>query len=198
MFCKNTKPRALLATLSLGLLLLAGCASAPPARPDDLCAIFDEKSGWRRAARRAEKQWRIAVPALMAVAHKESSFIRNARPPRKKVLGMFPGRRPSSAYGYAQATDEAWADYQRATDRWRADRDDFGDAIDFVGWYLDRSHRQLNIPRHDLRRLYISYHEGVSGYRSGRWRKNAWLNGAADRVAATEARFRKQWAACRS
>ena len=207
MHCKSTKPAASrealprtsvppLAVLSLAVLLAAGCASTPPAKPDDLCAVFDEKSGWKRAASKAGKRWGMSVPALMAVAHKESSFIHNARPPRKKVLGLFPGGRPSSAYGYAQATDEAWVDYQRATGHWRADRDDFGDAIDFVGWYLDRSHRQLNIPRNDVRHLYISYHEGVSGYRSGRWRKNTWLNGAADRVAATRARFSKQWASC--
>lgn len=132
---------------------------------------------------------------MLAFMHKESSFIHNARPPRKRFLGI-PTRRPSSAFGYAQATDETWSDYQRATGDWRADRDDFGDAIDFVGWYLDRAHRQLSIPRDDARNLYIAYHDGLTGYKNGHWRKNTWLKGAADRVVATSGRFRTQLARC--
>ena len=175
--------------------MLAGCAATPPSKPDDVCSVLGEKSGWERAVRRAERRWQVEAPIMLAFMHKESSFIHNARPPRKRFLGI-PTRRPSTAFGYAQATDETWADYQRATGHWRADRDDFGDAIDFVGWNIDRAHRTLRIPKHNVRNLYMAYHDGLSGYRSGRWRSNTWLNGAADRVAATAGRFRDQLGRC--
>jgi hypothetical protein len=37
-----TAVRLALAAVALGLL--AACASTPPSRPDDICAIFEEKS----------------------------------------------------------------------------------------------------------------------------------------------------------
>ena len=179
------------------VLLAAGCASVP-ANPGDVCSIFREKPGWYRGALKAEQRWKISIPVMMAFTYKESSFVHNARPPRTKLLFVIPWKRPSSAYGFAQATNETWSDYRRDTGRRGADRNDFGDAIDFVGWYLDRAHRHLGISRHDAKRLYLSYHEGLSGYRSGRWQRNAWLQGAADRVAANAARYDRQLASCRS
>ena len=49
--------------------------------------------------------------------------------------------RVSSAYGYAQAKDETWADYKREAGGWGASRDDFADALDFMGWYIQKSQR---------------------------------------------------------
>ena len=181
-----------------GAVLLTGACASTPSRPGDVCAIFQEKPAWYRGALRAEKRWNIPIPVMMAFAYKESSFVHNARPARTKLLFVIPWKRPSSAYGFAQATNETWSDYRRATGRRGADRNEFGDAIDFVGWYLDRAHRHLGIPRNDARGLYLSYHEGLSGYRSGRWKSNAWLKGAADKVAANASRYGRQLAACRN
>ena len=191
-------PARVLAGLALlaAVVLTGGCASTP-SNPGDVCSIFREKPGWYRGALKAEKRWKVSVPVMMAFTYKESSFVHNARPPRTKLLFVIPWRRPSSAYGFAQATNETWSDYQRATGRRGADRNDFGDAIDFVGWYLDRAHRHLGIPRTDARHLYLSYHEGLSGYRSGKWKRNRWLQGAADKVAANSARYGRQLASCR-
>ena len=147
--------------------LLAGCVSKPPANPEDLCAIFKEKPGWYREAKDAELRWKVPVSVMMAVMNKESSYIANARPPRRMLLGIIPWKRESTAYGFAQATDEAWSDYLRETgDRFRS-RDNFGDAVDFVGWYLNRSHRHLNIPVNDARALYLTYYAGMGGYSRG-------------------------------
>ncbi len=183
--------------LAVAVLLSGACASTP-SNPSDVCSIFREKPGWYRGALKAEKRWNISVPVMMAFTYKESSFVHNARPPRTKLLFVIPWRRPSSAYGFAQATNETWSDYRRATGRRGADRNDFGDAIDFVGWYLDRAHRHLGIARTNARHLYLSYHEGLSGYRSGKWKRNRWLQGAADKVAANSARYGRQLASCRN
>lgn len=189
---------SLLARFSTLACLVCGCASAPPEHPGNVCEIFREKPGWYRAVQQTERRWEVPVHVIMAVTYRESSYVHDARPEREKLLWVIPWKRPSSAYGYAQATDEAWSDYRHATGHRWADRDDFGDAIDFVGWYLDRSHRELGIARNDARLLYLSYHEGPSGYRSGRWKRNAWLKRAADKVATDATRYEAQLASCRS
>lgn len=193
----NRRRGILLTTLGLFFSIVSGCASAPPNDPGNICQIFREKPGWYRDVQKAERRWKIPAHVIMAHTRRESSYIHDARPERTKLLWFIPWKRPSSAYGYAQATNETWFDYKRATGRRGADRDDFGDAMDFIGWYLDRSHRALGIPRNDARNLYLSYHEGLSGYRSGKWKRNAWLKGAAGKVATDAARYESQLAECR-
>lgn len=178
--------------------LLAACASGPPERPDDVCSIFREKPGWYNAITKAEKRWGVRASTMMAVTHRESSYIADARPPRTKLLWVVPWTRPSSAYGFAQATDEAWSDYLGDTRNRFADRDDFADASDFVGWYLNRASRTLSISRDNPKHLYLAYHEGPAGYRSGKWRNNAWLIGAADKVERQARRYETQLSACRA
>ena len=94
-----------------------------------------------------EREWGLPIPVGMAFVHRESSYVADAKPPRGRLLWVIPWRRPSSAYGYAQATDEAWSDYRKATSRWMVDRDDFSDALDFIGWYNDRSARTLRLSK---------------------------------------------------
>lgn len=176
--------------------LVGGCASVP-SNPENLCAIFKERSGWARAAQRAERRWGIPQPVMMAVMYRESSYVHDARPPRKRLLWVIPWRRESSAYGFAQATNAAWKDYTRDTGNRGGDRDDFGDAVDFVGWYLNRAHRQARIPVNDARNLYLSYYAGIGGYQRGTWRNNAWLKGAAGKVATRSDRYARQLANCK-
>lgn len=177
------------------VVALGSCAANPPRKPNDLCAIFDEKSSWRKAARRAEKKWGLPVHVGMAFLHRESSYVANARPPRKRLMGLVPWTRLSNAYGYAQATDEAWQDYAKATERWFIDRDDFADALDFIGWYNDRSHRLLGLPKHDAYRLYLAYYTGPTGYRRGHW-KSERIQGYARKVRTQAALYQRQYAVC--
>ena len=189
--------RRLVVVAALALALLAGCASGPPTSSEDLCKIFKERPRWYRAAAAAEKRWRIPTPVMMAVVYKESSYVAKARPPRGRLLWIIPRKRTSSAYGFAQATDAAWSDYQRETGNRSSDRDDFADAIDFVGWYLNRSHRHLGIAPADARNLYLTYYVGMGGYSRGTWRNNEWLKDAASRVAKRASRYEVQLGACR-
>ena len=188
--------RSLVAALLGTCLLAAGCASVP-SNPENLCAIFKERKAWYRAAHSAEKEWRIPKSVMMAVMYRESSYVHDARPPRTRLLWVIPWRRESSAYGFAQATNAAWTDYKRATGRRGADRDDFRDAVDFVGWYLNRAHRQAGIGPRDARNLYLAYYSGVGGYQRGTWRNNAWLKRVAGEVAARSDRYSRQLAGCK-
>ncbi len=181
----------------VGLLVLAGCASAPPQDPDNICRIFDERPKWYKAARKAEKRWGLPPNVALAFVHKESSYVADARPPRKKLLGVVPWRRPTSAYGYAQATNEAWSDYLEEAGGWFSDRDDFADALDFIGWYNHRSHRKLRLNKADAYNLYIAYYVGHGGYARGKWRKSGPARSYAKVVSARAARYGGQLKSCR-
>ena len=166
---------------AIGLLALGGCATAPPRNSQNICAVFDQYPHWYRDARDAQKRWGTPVNVLMAFVQRESGFREKARPARPRFL-FIPLPRRSSAYGYAQAQDPVWQEYRKANGRWFKSRKDMDDSLDFLGWYTDRIHRELGISKWDPRHLYIAYHEGIGGYRSGHWRHDRHLLQTADGV----------------
>ncbi|MEA3292826.1 MAG: transglycosylase SLT domain-containing protein [Pseudomonadota bacterium] len=192
---------AVLPTLFLVALLivvmLSGCATEPPADPGDICSVFEQKRGWYKDVQHAEKRWGAPAPILMAIIYQESRFEADARPPRKKILWVIPGPHASNAYGYPQALDSTWSDYQRATGNRGADRNDFGDAVDFVGWYNHQSWSRNQIPKTDAYNLYLAYHEGQGGYARGTYRRKEWLQSAAKRVAQRAQMYADQLMRCR-
>ena len=137
------------------------------------------------------------MPVNMAFIYQESSFQARARPERSRLLWILPGPRPSSAYGYAQALDSTWQDYERLSGNRNASRANFSDAIDFVAWYNSNSYRLSGIARDDARSLYFAYHEGNGGFQRGSHRQKEWLLDAADRVQQNAVRFSTQLSACR-
>lgn len=188
---------ALRAIALLGALsVTVGCATAPPKDLDSVCAIFDDKKGWYKHAREAEKTWGTSIPVMMAIVHQESRFVANAKPPRKRILGFIPGPRPSNSYGYSQALASTWKSYERSAGRYGADRDKFSDAIDFVGWYNHQSYQRNGIARNDGYNLYLAYHEGHGGYERGTYQSKAWLQAVARKVSDRAARYNRQLASC--
>lgn len=180
-------------------LLVGACAQPPPTTPNDVCQIFEDRKGWLKAARSAEKRWNIPASVAMAFIHQESSFINDARPPSKKtkILWFIPYEVPvTTAYGYSQALDGTWDDYKKDTDRTFARRTNFKDSIDFIGWYNDKSARSLGIRRTDAYRLYLAYHEGRTGYRRGSYRQKPDLIKIARRVDKRRKLYAKQLKAC--
>ncbi len=173
------------------LTLLAACGTTPPADVEDICAIFEEKSRWYRAALKSEERWGTPIHVQLAIIRQESTFEFDARPERDRLLGFIPWKRPSSAYGYAQALDSTWAWYQDETGRHGADRDDFGDAIDFVGWYTHTSQKVAGISKWDPYNQYLAYHEGHNGWRRGSYRAKPGLR----RIAKTVDYRAKEWGA---
>ncbi len=179
------------------LVLTSSCTTLrQPSNTADLCQIFAEKRYWYGPAVAAEKKWNIEKEVMMAVINQESSYIYDARPPRQKILGFIPWKRPSNAYGYAQALDATWEDYKGRNNRPRASRTNFRDSIDFVGWYLDSAVRQTGLPRSDAKSLYLTYHEGVSGYLNGTWKNKQFVKVAATKVERTANNYRSQLADC--
>ncbi len=178
------------------LLALTACASGPPDQVHDACLILEDNRAWWRALERTEERWGVSPGVQLAILKRESSFNARARPARTRLLGFIPGPRPSSAYGYAQALETTWHWYRRDTGRRRADRDDFSDAVDFIGWYAAKSRELAGVPSHDAYALYLTYHEGHGGYSRGTYRNKAWLLRAASEVRSDAARYNAQIAQC--
>lgn len=177
----------LLGSAALLAALSQSCAhpGPPPQQVEDICHLLLERADWYEATSRAGARWDVSPGALLAVIHQESRFRASARP-WSRFLGI-PLAPASSAYGYGQATDGTWRDYQRATGRSGARRDHFADAVDFVGWYLDVIHRAARVAKDDVYQLYLAYHEGPGGFARGSHLEKDWLDGVARRVAARAA-----------
>ncbi|MEP5569976.1 MAG: transglycosylase SLT domain-containing protein [Halioglobus sp.] len=184
-------------TLLLALLLMAvGCTTSPPSNVNNICDIFDEKRGWYDDALDSKKEWGSPIPVMMAIMHQESRFVAKAKPPRKKIFGFIPGPRPSDAYGYSQAKKSTWKDYKRGGGNYGADRDDFGDAIDFIGWYNEQSRKRSGISKSDTYRLYLAYHEGHGGFNRGTYKSKKWLTDVARKVERRAGSYQQQLNGC--
>jgi len=174
--------------------ILAGCSTTPPKNINDICSIFDDKRRWERQAERASKRWNSPIPIMMAIMKQESSFIDDARPGRVRFLGL-PLWRKSSSYGYSQAKDATWRWYEKSVGR-NGNRDDFDDAIDFIGWYNSVSVKSNGISPSDTYSLYLAYHEGHGGFRSGSYKRKQWLINVAAKVRDQAARYTAQYKSC--
>ena len=175
--------------------ILFGCASSPPKNPDNICKIFQEKRSWYKAAIRTEKRWKLPPYVLMSFVFQESSFQANARPEREQLFGFIPWFRPSSAKGYSQALTKTWDDYKDETGNGGADRNNFSDSVDFIGWYASKGFYQ-GFERTDARSLYLAYHEGYAGFKKRTYRKKQWLIKVADRVQSRSEMYQKQYWGC--
>ncbi len=183
------------AVLLLPLVLVA-CATAPPRQVNNICSIFAEKSGWYSAAQKSQKRWGSSIPLMMAFMHQESRFVSRAKPPRDKIFGIIPGPRKSSAYGYSQAQDGTWTWYKKSTGNWGADRDDFQDAIDFIGWYNTKTKKINGVSLSNAYSLYLAYHEGHGGFKRKTYNQKDWLKAVAKKVVKQKNTYAKQLKSC--
>lgn len=184
---------------SILLLLLASCGGgkfSAPRNLDDACAILRERPEYFRAMKATERRWGVPVPVQMATIHQESKFIGNAKTPHRFVLGIIPMGRQSTAYGYSQALDGTWEEYQDETRNRSARRDRISDATDFMGWYMDGTSQRLGVPKWDARSQYLAYHEGRSGFANGSYNQKSWLMDVADRVQTRSVTYSAQLSSC--
>ena len=88
---------------------------AAPKDPNNICTILAQNKGWYTAAVKASQRWELPMHIGLAFIHRES-FCGKAKPPRKD-MNYCAVAALVYAYGYAQATDEAWRDYKKDTGR---------------------------------------------------------------------------------
>jgi hypothetical protein len=142
-------------------------------------------------------KWGVPVHVQMATIYQESRYRHDARTPHRYVLGVIPMGRQSSAFGYSQALDGTWEEYQRETGKRRAKRDRIRDASDFIGWYMNKSYERNGINLGDTRNQYLAYHEGHTGYARGSYNQKSWLLNVASDVDARANLYQAQLASCR-
>ena len=172
--------------------ILSGCAVSPPKNTENACQLLAEKPGWYDAVNDASGSWNVSEGLILSFIRQESSFVSNAKPPRTKILGIIPGPRASSAYGYPQAKDGTWGDYRQATNSYLAVRDNFRDAADFVGWYVDQTYRKMKVSKTNYFKQYLYYYNG--------WTKQLRPESIsyAKTVARTAKKYKKQIMRCQS
>ncbi len=187
-----------LAILLMLPMLLSGCFSTPAVTVNNICTLMDEEVSWYRSVKAAEKKYGAPAHVSLAIMYQESNFASDAKPPREKLFGVVPWFRPTTAYGFAQVTDDTWEWYQLKTDNHSADRDDFDDAADFVGWYIMQSSKRLGIAKSDAYNQYLAYHEGLGGFKGKSYNKKPWLKKIATKVDNNAQRYKRQLNQCAS
>lgn len=192
---KKIKKNKLLIILGLSAAL-SGCATPPPQNKSDICEIFRENRSWYKASASASDKWGMPIAVPISFMYQESGFRHNARPPMRYFLGFIPYGRASSAYGYSQAKTPTWDDYVKDTGRLFASRSNFADAVDFIGWYIDKTHQVNKVPKDDAYRLYLNYHEGWGGYRRGTYQQKGWLIRTARQVDDRARIYQQQLKGC--
>ncbi|MEL6839282.1 MAG: lytic transglycosylase [Pseudomonadota bacterium] len=183
------------------VLLLGSCGSSSgdfsaPRDLDNACSIVSERPEYLRAFRQVERRYGVPIPSLMAIIYQESKFIGNNRTPHRYALGVIPVGRQSSAFGYSQALDGTWEEYQDQEGGSRARRDDIYDATDFMGWYMTQTVAETGVPLNDTRNQYLAYHDGRTGFKRGTWRSKSWLVRIAGEVEARAVMYDTQLRSC--
>ena len=182
----------------LFFLFIGGCVTTDRSfNTSNICDIFKNNPKWKFYTEATKDKWGVPVSLQLSFIKQESSFDRTARPPRKKVLGVIPGLRPSSAYGYSQALDGTWEEYIQATGNFNADRKNFEDASDFIGWYVDGSYRLLKLDKSDVYNHYLAYHEGKGGFQKKSFNKKKWLLDVAKKVERQAKEYSSQIKNCK-
>ena len=181
------------------LVALGSCGASnfsAPRNLDNACSIVSQRPAYLRAFKATQRKWGVPVPTIMAMIYQESKFIGNNRTPHQYALGVIPVGRQSSAFGYSQALDGTWKEYQNDHGGRGARRDNIRHATDFMGWYMAQSKEELGLAMGDTRNQYLAYHDGRTGFRRGTWKRKSWLVRIAGEVDARAAMYGAQLRSC--
>ena len=179
------------------LLQLTSCATTPPKNIHNSCDIFLEKDGWYDDANASFKKWGVPIHVQLAIIYQESKFKYDAKPEMDYLLWVIPWGRKSDAYGYAQVKDATWDWYINKSGNSGADRDDFADAVDFIGWYGNYTYKTLGISKWDAYNQYLAYHEGHGGFKRKTYLKKKWLVKVAQKVKRRASAYHTQLSKCK-
>ena len=180
--------------LLIFLFFVAACSSVPK-NTKNSCAIFEDRYLWYKHTKKVEEKWGVPVYIQLAFIKKESDFNWLAKPPRKKLFKIIPFKRPSSSFGYSQAVKGTWEQYKKETGNKYATRARFKDSVDFIGWYVNKTHKLLKIPKNDAYRQYLAYYKGWGDYKNYSKDQKAIIYAKSTKDFASK--YRKQLTICR-
>lgn len=163
---------------------------------DNICGLMNDKISWYKGVANASKKYKVDKSLILAFIKQESRFKGDARPPREELLGVIPWNRPSSSYGFSQAKDGTWEWYQEKTGRFEADRGDFADSSDFIGWYVSQTYKLNKVSKNDVYKQYLAYHEGHGGYNKKSYLAKPWLLKIAKKVENSAKSYKRTLKIC--
>ena len=134
---------------------------------------------------------------LWQLFYQESSYRRDAKPKMRYFLGVIPTGRSSTAYGYSQALESTWREYEKEVGSRFKSRDSFADSIDFILWYMEKTYSINGVSKWDTYSQYLNYHEGQGGYARGTHESKSWLLNTAKQVANRGKRYASQLSSCK-
>lgn len=192
-----------LCIITLAAAQLCACslnsdAKIVPGTSRNACQIFQQNPQWYWDSLNTYYRWGVPVSVQMAIIQRESDFQAGAKPPTKKFLGVIPTfKHITSAYGYAQAVNGTWLQYQQETHNYICYRTQYKYATDFVGWYSFKAHQRFGISLKDAYHLYLAYHEGLNAYAQQSYLQDPDLLAIARSVQYQANQYRKQISSCK-
>lgn len=183
---------------SILFIFVVACTSVDNFDTADSCILFKEKKNWYKSTKKSYDKWGVPISLQLAIINQESSFNQFAKPKRKRLFGIIPGLRPSTAFGYAQVINPTWDWYKSRTGNFNASRANFSDITDFIGWYTTQSNKMLGISMNDYYNHYLAYHEGQGGWQKKTFNSKKWLLEIAKKVETQSNIYNYQLKDCES
>ena len=177
-------------------IFFVACTTNQKINTANSCIIFEQKKNWYKSAKNSFDKWGTPIELQLAIINQESSFTQFAKPERKKIFGIIPGSRPSTAFGFAQVTNPTWDWYKTKTGNKNASRANFKDVTDFIGWYVVQSEKIVGISKNDFYNQYLAYHEGQGGWKKGTHQNKKWLIEVAKNVERNANMYNNQLKDC--
>ena len=186
----------ILISLALIFIFAVACSSIDKINTEDTCIIFETKKSWYKSTKKSFDNWGTPISLQLAIINQESSFKQFAKPQRRKLFGLVPGSRPTTAFGYAQVTNPTWSWYKSSTGNKNASRANFDDITDFIGWYTTQTKKILGISMNDYFNQYLAYHEGQGGWKKKSFKAKKWLIEVAKNVEIKTNIYNNQLKSC--
>ena len=177
-------------------IFFVACTTNQQINTANSCIIFEQKKNWYKSTKNSFDKWGTPIALQLAIINQESSFTQFAKPERKKIFGIIPGSRVSTAFGFAQVTNPTWDWYKTKTSNKNASRANFADVTDFIGWYVTQSEKIVGISKKDFYNQYLAYHEGQGGWKKGTHQNKKWLIEVAKNVERNANMYNKQLKEC--
>ena len=181
---------------SIIFIFFVACTTNQQINTANSCIIFEQKKNWYKSTKNSFDKWGTPIALQLAIINQESSFTQFAKPERKKIFGIIPGSRPSTAFGFAQVTNPTWDWYKTKTGNKNASRANFKDITDFIGWYVVQSEKIVGISKNDFYNQYLAYHEGQGGWKKGTHQNKKWLIEVAKNVERNANMYNNQLKDC--
>ena len=181
---------------SIIFIFFVACTTNQQINTANSCIIFEQKKNWYKSTKNSFDKWGTPIELQLAIINQESSFTQFAKPERKKIFGIIPGLRPSTAFGFAQVTNPTWDWYKTKTGNKNASRANFANVTDFIGWYVTQSEEIVGISKNDFYNQYLAYHEGQGGWKKGTHQNKKWLIEVAKNVERNANMYNNQLKDC--